>query len=1639
LQQQQQQRSAAPATLTFLSPSEGSAIVKTLALTLADKSQIGSCGDGKVDEGEECDDGNYESKDGCGQACKVETGWVCAGTVPSVCSRCGNGIREGTENCDDGNTSGGDGCSVSCAVEPGFFCSSGTPNACQRLTAEAGQVCGDAAVQGTETCDDGNVNGADGCSPACAVEPGWSCAATANGGSTCSKIVTQVCGNGALESPEVCDDGNTSGGDGCSSQCKIDPGWSCTYDTSLRRSVCTSTTTSSGGGSTTPTPTPTPAAGSTDPPCGNGKLDSGESCDDGDTFGGDGCSADCFIEAGHTCDCSVEPCLCTASVCGNGILEGGEVCDDGNTFGGDGCAADCRSSGGTNTGGTAVCGNGVREAAAGETCDDGNLIDFDGCEKGCKVQPGWTCDCPPTNPCTCTQDTAAAGTRRRLAAGAAGAAGAGLSTRQAAGTVLAPSILRASAVYSDGEERLFLYGGLVNNALSRDVYVVDLSNLRAASPLGIVRIEGISSPRPPALVDHASVLLEDRSLVITGGSESIGGAPTSAHWLLDTREFTWSVLPSQGFGRRAHHALVRAASIGGYIAYGGIDAAGRALDTAVVFRDNIWQPIPLAEDAVAPPGRSSSHVTHHGNVLLYVYGGIANDGSILSDLWELRASSQGGPATWLERTDAAIAAAGGGGGRATLTPIAAAAVAYVSEFGGQVVTYGGITELDAGASQASISVARRLDAGAIRTVSSSAIVHNVACPSGMAADGVRNWECHACVRGTSQPDRGTTSCLSCAIGTFAVASGLTACTKCPSLATTDSAGASTVSACRCIDLEAYQTNADGSAAGATAATATANETSTTTTTTTTDAEDDDDDGDNGDGAAGNDVDSKIVQCAACPVGALCRSGTVEPLPGFTRSSSDPTFMLQCSPPDACLGADGGCAEGYGGVRCGSCATEPVRHYRLGTECRECPDVQYTIVGAIAGAVGIAFVILLYNISAGGSNFGSVSITLHFFQVNEIIGSFQVAWPDSLRRFFDIFSVFSFNVSLVAPECSGPFTYFDRWKLVAALPLVFAAFFGVVVLIVVAQSYIVRAATGRRPRSDVFDRPHFGDAVVSMPKGGRRDEYRSAGGEKNGGGDGSNGPGHGKKSDSGGHGGGGEVDDAAMSSPPLLLVPFKVPVHLHHFFAMTCNATLLAITLLWIPILGSCLEYFDCTRNGDGSRSLDADVTIDCDTNDEYLRLFPLAVCVTVFYVIGTPLLLVLVLRKGRREHRLGDPRFAAYCGTLYDRYDSAWYWFELVVLVRKALLVLCRTFLTTKTLLQLVGGLAVCFAALFVEVYAYPFARTVCNRLDVFLLVANVLLLFGGLLFYAQGRSRCESDDDDTSACLFPDSATERALIGILLTVLFVALFLALLAVLSEARAWLRKRRLEKGNGKLIGLRPDLAVLADRVLKGGVYDRFETYFETRAGVRGRRALKAMLRNVAPATNVPVWDNDDDDVDDNNGNGGGGGPLTQILKVGHHQGPPPGMAATATGPRTEPRLNSSETRGARRRLGEVPRSNTDDGGILVEAQRVLDEGRSDNERLNQIRAMERERRAQEVRGMIQKTESRHVGDMGSGHGGSGRQIPGVPVPATSTRSRPGSGNTPYFAPPAEPYIPGAAVPDDNDDDYESDEGFSRARF
>jgi cysteine-rich repeat protein len=123
-----------------------------------------TCGNGIVEEGEECDDGNDIDDDGCTNACTLPT--------------CGDGIVQDGEECDDGNDIDDDECTNACTLP----------------------TCGDGIVQDGEECDDGNDIDDDECTNACTLP---------------------TCGDGIVQAGEECDDGNDDDNDGCLSTCVV--------------------------------------------------------------------------------------------------------------------------------------------------------------------------------------------------------------------------------------------------------------------------------------------------------------------------------------------------------------------------------------------------------------------------------------------------------------------------------------------------------------------------------------------------------------------------------------------------------------------------------------------------------------------------------------------------------------------------------------------------------------------------------------------------------------------------------------------------------------------------------------------------------------------------------------------------------------------------------------------------------------------------------------------------------------------------------------------------------------------------------------------------------------------------------------------------------------------------------------------------------------------------------------------------------------------------------------------------------------------------------------------------------------------------------------------------------------------------
>ena len=436
----------------------------------------GYCGDGILQTNEVCDSRNNPY---CKEDCSEKTG------------ECGDGILQSFEVCDNahpsiGNHEGiGSYCKSNCKEKSGLRCGdkilqadmeecddgdllNGTYNHCNSKCNDSSPHCGDGILQrsncngygancvvfagANEVCDDGNNEDGDYCSSDCQTSFGScgdgiiqrencegyeeNCIVTEGINEVCDKAIDGPycsddckesfgkCGDGIVqEGIEECDYGE-NGENGPVPNGNLD----CTYGSFAPCERCTLSCKKINGNLAF---------------CGDGKRQSGEACDNGETGANPNgntecaygktsckvCSTDCQNESdgntyfcgdgkidtdyGEKCDpqkaddpnspyCS-DNCKQIVGRCGDGLPNGNEECDNGETgpnpngntrcaYGEkecEVCTTDCKIAAGTET---SYCGNGGIDESNGEKCDDRQnngkyLFNNPGyCNKNCK---GW--------------------------------------------------------------------------------------------------------------------------------------------------------------------------------------------------------------------------------------------------------------------------------------------------------------------------------------------------------------------------------------------------------------------------------------------------------------------------------------------------------------------------------------------------------------------------------------------------------------------------------------------------------------------------------------------------------------------------------------------------------------------------------------------------------------------------------------------------------------------------------------------------------------------------------------------------------------------------------------------------------------------------------------------------------------------------------------------------------------------------------------------------------------------------------------------------------------------------------------------------------------------------------------------------
>lgn len=596
-----------------------------------------TCGNRRIDEllGEQCDDGNRDDADGCHHDCRLPrcgdgvldlaNGEVCdvgasnseesdaACRTNCQARRCGDGVLDvdAGEVCDDGNLRSGDGCSGDCLSR---------------------ELCGNGYVDVTlnEECDDGNLNDADGCHQDCLVprcgdyvvdrQLGEACdLGTGNSDAPNEGCRTNCqlprCSDGIVDDMlgEVCDDGNLAGRDGCSGDCLSDESCGNGYVDVLRGEQCDDGNDSSQD---------TCNINCNVPRCGDEEVNSqnGEACDRG-------------VLNSNDPDAICRP-NCQPRRCGDGVVDSGEICDDGNLLSNDDCSGDCLS--------TEVCGNGHLDAGRGEQCDDknGSGRSGDGCSSTCLLEsPSWTLVAEGYRR---SQHTVAYDSERgvavvfggSIAPGVPGAHGEIVGNVWRAREFSSRPSARSSAAmtYDSFRRRMVLFGG---TATTTQAETWTFDGVRWQQYLG---------GGPPALSLHSLTFDDARRVVVLFGGLS-NGVLQSEVWEYGD---SWQrrVLAS-GPSARLGHAMAYNPHTAKHYLFGGVTSLGaNAVPNNELWQydGNSWI---QRSAATMPPGVVDAALVYDRQRRVFVLvGGMLAGGTSNPNTWEYDPATN----SWLQRS-----------------------------------------------------------------------------------------------------------------------------------------------------------------------------------------------------------------------------------------------------------------------------------------------------------------------------------------------------------------------------------------------------------------------------------------------------------------------------------------------------------------------------------------------------------------------------------------------------------------------------------------------------------------------------------------------------------------------------------------------------------------------------------------------------------------------------------------------------------------------------------------------------------------------------------------------------------------------------------------------------------------------------
>ena len=440
-------------------------------------------------------------------------------------------------------------------------------------------------------------------------------------------------------------------------------------------------------------------------------------------------------------------------------------------------------------------------------------------------------------------------------------------------------------------------------------------------------------------------------------------------------------------------------------------------------------------------------------------------------------------------------------------------------------------------------------------------------------------------------------------------------------------------------------------------------------------------------------------CRDCPEGAFClgyQDGYhYDPinLDGWGRV--DRNTFVKCDPEEACL-QHFRCKLGYEHVGellvCGGCSDN---YYRLEGLCHKCPSYAWLIlIGCVLGASLLCA--YAYFLTKYGVQLAAVTIAIDFCQIVALFTKYDFNWPSIVREAYLLLSAFNLNLDIASPKCTLDFGYIEKWYIMFLSPVAFAFIFTInfiynftkrAIYKVLQKSKQVGKAIARRSTKAKMT----SKAVVPIKEGNKESAEVVKNEEE-------------RKL---------LVEDGDMESYDEAF---------NRFIDAQFGAFMIMCYYLYLSVMRKCFEIFQC---GGPGGTLEAETSITCsEDNPEFTTLRGFARLGLIIYGIGIPGSVAYLLVKHRRfikkdqtrreralskdqshaatklqsawrtyyVRRIIDPtailkrhielgnigRTRAKFGKLYEDFTGRCYYWRLVLLLRKLLLVLIALFVENK-------------------------------------------------------------------------------------------------------------------------------------------------------------------------------------------------------------------------------------------------------------------------------------------------------------------------------------------------------------------------